>query len=61
MMAHRRRSTVEQIAARREQEYIIAQNKYHDLIFKAPRAGIITYRDAEVGGYAPAGAGCLPF
>lgn len=49
----------EQIAARREQEYIIAQNKYHDLIFKAPRAGIITYRDAEVGGYAPAGSRLL--
>lgn len=44
----------QQVAARREQEYTIAQNKYHDLIFKAPRAGIITYRDAEVGGYAPA-------
>lgn len=44
----------QQVAARREQEYVIAQNKYHDLIFKAPRAGIITYRDAEVGGYAPA-------
>lgn len=49
----------EQIAARREQEYIIAQNKYHDLIFKAPRDGIITYRDAEVGGYAPAGSRML--
>ena len=49
----------EQIAARREQEYLIAQNKYHDLIFKAPRDGIITYRDAEVGGYAPAGSRLL--
>lgn len=49
----------EQVAARREQEYIIAQNKYHDLIFKAPRAGIITYRAAEVGGYAPAGSRML--
>ena len=49
----------EQIAARREQEYFIAQNKYHDLIFKAPRDGIITYRDAEVGGYAPAGSRLL--
>ena len=49
----------EQIAARREQEYIIAQNKYHDMIFKAPRAGVITYRDAEVGGYAPAGSRML--
>ena len=39
----------EQIAARREQAYI----------FKAPRAGIITYRDAEVGGYAPAGSRLL--
>ena len=49
----------EQIAARREQEYLIAQNKYHDLIFKAPRDGVITYRDAEVGGYAPAGSRLL--
>lgn len=49
----------EQVAARREQEYIIAQNKYHDLIFKAPRDGVITYRDAEVGGYAPAGSRLL--
>ena len=29
------------------------------MIFKAPRAGIITYRDAEVGGYAPAGSRLL--
>ena len=49
----------QQVAARREQEYLIAQNKYHDLIFKAPRDGVITYRDAEVGGYAPAGSRLL--
>ncbi len=49
----------EQVAERRKQEYIIAQNKYQDMIFKAPRAGIITYRDAEVGGYAPAGSRLL--
>ncbi len=49
----------EQIAARREQEYIIAQNKYHDMIFRAPRAGVITYRNAEIGGYAPSGSRLL--
>ena len=49
----------EQIAARREQEYIIAQNKYNDMIFKAPRSAVVIYRHAEVGGYAPAGTRLL--
>lgn len=49
----------EQIAERRYQEYIIAQNKYRDMIFCAPRNGVIIYRNAEAGGYLPAGTKLL--
>ncbi|MDY4920105.1 MAG: efflux RND transporter periplasmic adaptor subunit [Phascolarctobacterium sp.] len=49
----------QQVAERRYQEYQIAQNKYQDMLFKAPRSGIITYRNAEVGGYVAAGTKLL--
>ena len=49
----------QQIAERRYQEYIIAQNKYRDMIFCAPRDGVIIYRHAEEGGYLPAGTKLL--
>lgn len=49
----------EQITERRYQEYIIAQNKYKDMIFCAPRSGVIIYRNAEAGGYLPAGTKML--
>lgn len=49
----------EQIAERRYQEYLIAQNKYNDMVFYAPRAGVIVYRNVEVGAYVPAGTKLL--
>lgn len=49
----------EQIAERRYQEYLIAQNKYEDMVFRAPRSGIVVYRNAEVGAYAAAGTKLL--
>ncbi|MGM9569326.1 MAG: efflux RND transporter periplasmic adaptor subunit [Phascolarctobacterium sp.] len=49
----------EQIAERRYQEYIIAQNKYEDMVFRAPRSGVVVYRNAEVGAYAAAGTKLL--
>ena len=49
----------EQVAERRYQEYLIAQNKYNDMVFRAPRSGIVVYRNAEVGAYVPAGTKML--
>ena len=49
----------EQIAERRYQEYLIAQNKYEDMVFRAPRSGIVVYRNAEVGTYVTAGTKLL--
>lgn len=49
----------EQVAERRYQEYILAQNKKTDMILKAPGNGIISYRNAEIGEYIPAGTKLL--
>ncbi len=49
----------EQVAERRYQEFVLLQNKKNDMILKAPRAGVISYRNAEVGSYAPAGTKLL--
>lgn len=49
----------EQVAERRYQEYMIAQNKYKDMLFHAPRSGIVVYRNAEEGAYVPAGTKLL--
>ncbi len=49
----------EQVAQRRYQEFILLQNKKDDMILKAPRAGMISYRNAEVGAYAQAGTKLL--
>ena len=49
----------EQVAERRYQEYLIAQNKYNDMVFRAPRSGIVVYRNAEVGAYVAAGTKLL--
>ena len=49
----------EQIAERRYQEYLIAQSKYEDMIFRAPRSGVVVYRQAEEGAYAPTGTKLL--
>ncbi len=49
----------EQIAERRYQEYLIAQNKYEDMVFRAPRSGVIVYRNAEAGAYVTAGTKLL--
>lgn len=49
----------EQVAERRYQEYLIAQNKYKDMLFHAPRSGIVVYRNAEVGAYVAAGTKLL--
>ena len=49
----------EQVAERRYQEYMIAQNKYKDMLFHAPRSGIVVYRNAEEGAYVAAGTKLL--
>ena len=49
----------EQIAERRYQEFVLLKNKKNDMILKAPRTGIISYRNAEVGSYVPAGTKLL--
>lgn len=49
----------EQVAERRYQEYMIAQNKYKDMLFHAPRSGIVVYRNVEEGAYVAAGTKLL--
>ena len=49
----------EQVAERRYQEYMIAQNKYKDMLFHAPRSGIVVYRNVEAGAYVAAGTKLL--
>ena len=49
----------EQVAERRYQEYLIAKNKYKDMLFHAPRSGIVVYRNAEAGTYVAAGTKLL--
>lgn len=49
----------ERIAERRYQEYLIAKNKHEDMVFRAPRSGVIVYRNAEAGTYVTAGTKLL--
>ena len=49
----------EQVAQRRYQEFVLLRNKKSDMVLKAPRSGIISYRNAEVGSYVPAGTKLL--
>ena len=49
----------EQVAQRRYQEFVLLRNKKSDMVLKAPRSGIISYRNAEVGSYVQAGTKLL--
>ncbi len=40
-------------------DYLLLLNQRNDMVMKAPRKGIISYRNAEVGNYAPAGTKLL--
>lgn len=40
-------------------DYLLLLNQRKDMVMKAPRKGIISYRNAEVGNYAPAGTKLL--
>lgn len=48
-----------QKARAKHNELLLLKNRRNDMILRAPRGGIVSYRDAEVGTYAAAGTKLL--
>lgn len=48
-----------QDGVQKHNDYLLLLNQREDMLIKAPRRGVISYRNAEVGSYVPAGTRLL--